>query len=239
MNNELPKSKRYAKLRNRNYKENKSRISECSKSTSDSESEHENVKKVKADEVIHEHVDIECIQQEDACKEFVQINEDNEEDYSDGFCNRFSSSDESNNESECSDNSDNDKETQSAITNDLRRWARESLIFYKHVDSLLKILKKYHPELPLSHKTLLKKTSNKVFKVEKFNLESSSDNSEFVYCGIAKQLQRIVDKSLPNNSLLNLQFNIDGLPLYHSSSKEFWPILGKLHLKIKYRNLLL
>ena len=30
---------------------------------------------------------------------------------------------------------------------------------------------------------------------------------------------------------MNLQFNIDGLPLFHSSPKEFWPILGKIHVK--------
>ena len=148
---------------------------------------------------------------------------------------RFSSSD----DSDFVDSDDDEKSfmgtseeqlSESSITQDLRKWARNSNIPYVKIDSLLKVLKPYHPELPASHKTLFKLNIEKIFKVEKFN-PSNFDDGEFMYCGIENQLQIIVNRALHKDNILNLQFGIDGLPLYKSSSKEFWPILGKIHRK--------
>ena len=115
------------------------------------------------------------------------------------------------------------------LANDLRKWARDCDIAYKHVDGLLKILKPYHPELPLSSTTLFRSGIKTKFEIEKFNPDNADDNSQFLYCGLALQLQRTVNINLHKNNTLRLQFNIDGLPLFHSSSIQFWPILGKVY----------
>ena len=52
-----------------------------------------------------------------------------------------------------------------------------------------------------------------------------------MYCVIKNQLQKIVNPAVHNKHLLKLQFGMDGLSLYKSSSKEFWPILGKIYTK--------
>lgn len=56
-----------------------------------------------------------------------------------------------------------------------------------------------------------------------------ANGAEFVYFGIAQNLKRAVNTKLHENQSL-LQFNVDGLPLYRSSIKQFWPILGKVFL---------
>ena len=224
MTNKLLKKGLSSKLRARNYRENKKLRS--SLNFNDNESECEKVEELETGEVVNEDVGTDYVQAD----EFIEVKESDEE-YSDNNGNRFSSNDEDDNNSDCSDNDEvNDDEViMSDITKDLRLWARESLIPYVHVDSLLKVLKRYHPELPCSHKTLFKKSSNNTFKVEKFNSENPFDTSQYLYCEIEKQLQRTVDTSLQNSSVLNLQFHVDGLPLYRSSPKEFWLILGKLY----------
>ena len=175
-----------------------------------------------------EGVNSELVQENYPDKILVQVEETTEDHHSETSYDRFSSGSESNDDSDDFED-DSDVDVTSNIANDLRKWARESLIPYKHLDSLLKTLQPYHPKLPLSHKTLLKTSSEKMFKIEKFNPLSLDDNSEFIYGGIAQQLKRIINPNSLTGSVLNLQFNIDGLPLYRSSCKEFWPILGKLH----------
>lgn len=44
---------------------------------------------------------------------------------------------------------------------------------------------------------------------------------------MANGLKTCIDTSLHENRI-NLQFNIDGIPLYNSSNKQFWPILCKV-----------
>ena len=52
---------------------------------------------------------------------------------------------------------------------------------------------------------------------------------KFVYLGILNCIVRILESYTGNRLSLNpiyLKVNIDGLPLFESSSKQFWPILG-------------
>lgn len=45
--------------------------------------------------------------------------------------------------------------------------------------------------------------------------------------GVQKQIKHLCD-DLPENFCFELQLNIDGLPLFKSTSHQFWPILGNL-----------
>lgn len=114
------------------------------------------------------------------------------------------------------------------LMTDLRRWALKSKISDLSLDLLLQILKPYHPELPLSAKTLLKQESKLCTLIQKFNPENPADNSEYIYLGITKQLQKIINVPLHKEKIFKLQFNMDGIPIFKSSSMEFWPILGHI-----------
>lgn len=145
---------------------------------------------------------------------------------------RFSSDDESST-SDCDSSSEDEGEnknskTDSPVAMALREWVIEERICYSKVDSLLSKLKPLISSLPLSHKTLLKFKPLDDYKIEKFDKNDVNDTSEFLYCGISKQLQITINPKLHEDSVLKLQFNIDGLPVFQSSSKEFWPILGRV-----------
>ena len=82
--------------------------------------------------------------------------------------------------------------------------------------------------MPLSS-TTLKKTNYKLCNlIRRFNIEDVTDTAEFVYFGIARNLQRIVNVALHKIKILKFQFNMDGVPIFKSSNLEFWPILGKI-----------
>lgn len=56
----------------------------------------------------------------------------------------------------CTDNTS----VKSSVVEDLKKWAVDFGIPDSHLDSLLKVLKHYHPELPITSKTLLKTNLN-------------------------------------------------------------------------------
>lgn len=89
------------------------------------------------------------------------------------------------------------------------------------VESLLKILKPAIPSLPLSQKTFLNTK-----KLDPFVVKPFGENAKFVYFGIRRSLRKIINVDLHKDLKIILQFNVDGLPLFKSSSFEFWPILG-------------
>lgn len=58
----------------------------------------------------------------------------------------------------------------------------------------------------------------------------AADNSigEFVYFELAKALERCVREELHKNNQILLQVNVEGIPLFKSSTKQFWPISCKV-----------
>jgi hypothetical protein len=105
----------------------------------------------------------------------------------------------------------------------LADWAVQFNITLRALTALLCILRLFHPELPKTGTTLLHTKRN--FKIAR------RAGGEYFYFGIVtaltQTLNTIFDK-LTSNSVLNLQLNIDGLPLFKSSGASFWPVLGLL-----------
>lgn len=83
--------------------------------------------------------------------------------------------------------------------------------------SLLKILHPYHPELPFDGRTQLSTPRRGQTHVV--------SGGHFVYFGILHGLRKLLDHGFVASDVLNLQVNIDGLPLYCSRTTCFWPIL--------------
>ncbi|XP_011862876.1 PREDICTED: uncharacterized protein LOC105559276, partial [Vollenhovia emeryi] len=116
-------------------------------------------------------------------------------------------------------------------TEELRKWALECNVQHSTLDKLLLILRKrLLPNLPKSSKTFLNTKNN--YKISKILNEKQEPVGEFVYFGIEEGLRLCVNTNLHPNREIKLQFNVDGLPLFNSSKKQFWPILCKVFSKI-------
>ncbi|CAH1102780.1 unnamed protein product [Psylliodes chrysocephalus] len=109
----------------------------------------------------------------------------------------------------------------------LRKWALKNKVSHVAVRDLLHILTPLHPQLPLDPRSLLDTPVTNLSNYKKFN------NGEYCYFGIENFLQKSdVINTIPKDvSDIKISFNIDGLPLFHSSSLQFWPILGLIKLK--------
>lgn len=112
----------------------------------------------------------------------------------------------------------------------LRQWAISSNLSHNKLDELLGILRKrVLPELPKSAKTFLQ-TSSSNYQTEAFD-----KTSEFVYFGLEVHLSQYINPNVHSDDLVELLFNVDGIPLYKSSSKHFWPILCQIyHASYRY-----
>lgn len=114
--------------------------------------------------------------------------------------------------------------TPNTLAHELREWALECHPKISHVDKLLNILNRYPlgNTLPKTYETLVGTPRNIVIhKVEP---------GEYFHLGVEFCLRKILEFYSPTNisDPLKIDVNIDGLPLYKSSNKQFWPILGKL-----------
>lgn len=50
----------------------------------------------------------------------------------------------------------------------------------------------------------------------------------YKYFGIKNGIKELIGKNLVKSRSIALDLNIDGLPLFKSSSTQFWPILGRV-----------
>ena len=94
--------------------------------------------------------------------------------------------------------------------------------------NLLHILHKYHSELPLDPRTLLK---NDIL-VESLEIENF-DEGQFVYFGIGNSIKKCYDffDLLTHNTIL-LDINIDGVPVYRSGKKVFGQFCVTLEIQL-------
>ena len=110
-----------------------------------------------------------------------------------------------------------------SIKDSLSYWAVQYQVSLVAVSALLSILKPYFPSLRVDSRTLLKTPL-------KYNINPLVSGGEYCHLGIEIGLRQIFKNSFLNNNLIcfELQFNIDGLPLFKSSSSTLWPILGMI-----------
>ncbi|KAF8784478.1 hypothetical protein HNY73_010152 [Argiope bruennichi] len=111
-------------------------------------------------------------------------------------------------------------------TYDMDLQKQLSACFMKHntthalINDLLHILKP-HYALPNDARILLKTPQSTFVK--------KICGGDFVYFGLRPAIKEKIKGGLVENAMiLDLSFNIDGLPLYKSSNKQFWTILCKI-----------
>lgn len=98
----------------------------------------------------------------------------------------------------------------------LRQWILKFQIPLVAVNNLLQILTPLHPELPIDSRTLLKTSISIAIK--------KLENGEYCYIGIKSGLKNVISPRCFLNDMIQLSFNIDGVPLFSSSNIQFWPI---------------
>lgn len=105
------------------------------------------------------------------------------------------------------------------LENELKEWAISNNVTHTSLNELLRILNMRFPELPLHSRTLLKTNRKKVDTIR-------IGNGKYWHNGLKENVM-LAAKLFDDHTIL-LSFNVDGLPLYHSSKKQFWPILASI-----------
>jgi hypothetical protein len=111
----------------------------------------------------------------------------------------------------------------SAITlgKKLANWATKNNCQRGTINELLGILREEGHCLPKDSRTLLA-TPRVISTLEKCG-------GQYIYLGIEHGVREILCENpsfVENNDTVKLKVNVDGLPLFKSSSYQFWPILG-------------
>lgn len=107
----------------------------------------------------------------------------------------------------------------------LAHWAIKNKVPQSVVNELLTELKKFgHPELSSDSRTLC----NTPNRIEIQNLAGGTYAHYGLERALKEQLQYIRNCNDKNPVTLQININIDGLPLFKSSRNQFWPILGKI-----------
>ena len=110
-----------------------------------------------------------------------------------------------------------------SLSDNIANWAVRFGISMVALTALLSILNLTHPNLPKDGRTLLKT------KVHYDIQEKAGGN--YHHFGILSSLRATLNKQvkiLTEGMTIGLQINIDGLPLFKSSTLQLWPILGLL-----------
>ena len=110
-------------------------------------------------------------------------------------------------------------EDSGSIVRDLAEWAVKYNISLSATGSLLSALRPHLPGLPKDARTLMKTPTGMRYTVR------SISGGEYCHLSLADGLTYLVKKSKTAVKILELQFNVDGLPLFKSSTLTLWPIL--------------
>lgn len=144
----------------------------------------------------------------------------------------LSSDDDSENSFNQADESDSDNDQsiepikeQLNLKDQLRFWALNHLVKQNAINSLLLILRQHNSlaNLPADARTLLQ-TPRKSESISQLN-----NNEKYWHYGLQRVLKDALSSRLNIPQHLQLNVNIDGLPMFKSSFDSFWPILVNIH----------
>lgn len=138
-------------------------------------------------------------------------------DYSDD--DRAVSSDDIHNEF---DSSENDSDDDLDIRKDLAELFKYINISQNDLTTVLSVLRRYHPDLPQDARTLLGCSPKPL-------LFRSVPPGEYYHFGLTNGILFVVEKLGITDNTLSLEFNVDGVPIYRSSTHSFWPVLCSIH----------
>ena len=105
----------------------------------------------------------------------------------------------------------------------LQLWAVEHNMTFAALRDLLQLLNNFDFHLPKDPRTLIASLKSCDEKIK------SLAGGSYYHFGIENGLGIHLNNKIEDFSrLLQIQINIDGIPLFKSSSLQFWPILGRL-----------
>lgn len=111
---------------------------------------------------------------------------------------------------------------------ELRKWVIDHNVSRRSVNSLLRILRGFGLNwLSTDSRTLCKspRTTNIYTMVD----------GQYWYDGVEANIRRSFS-NITSNLTLDLNVNVDGVPLMKSSSAQFWPILSNVHSELRNNN---
>lgn len=114
--------------------------------------------------------------------------------------------------------------TKDSLVTELQQWSADNSITHTSLSGLLKILNKNFPELKL------KGDARTIMETPRtIHISSSPElGGQYWKYGIQRALVNALSKQPNEIDSLSLIVNVDGLPIYNSSSVEFWPILIRI-----------
>lgn len=116
-----------------------------------------------------------------------------------------------------------DIEKDVTVRNRLRVWATSFRINQMALKELINIWNERFPRiLPDDPRTLLNTPRNIV-------IDNIGNNGYYWHHGLEYCIQRNLQNVEEPPTLINLNVNVDGLPVYKSSKQEFWPILCNIY----------
>ncbi len=114
-----------------------------------------------------------------------------------------------------------------SLREDLIAWANKHQIRQCALDDLLKVLRSQgHDTLPDTTRTLLK-------TLRAVDIQNKS-GMQYIHLSLSEEIEKVL-KRYPCEGTsrihsLEISLNIDGLPLFKSSSLSMWPVLCSIHL---------
>lgn len=131
-----------------------------------------------------------------------------------------SDDDPENSEESCSENEDAEND----ICGDIAVWAVRDGITHASLERLLQLLRKSnrYPQLPAKANALLGNPTNGLFR--------SVEPGYYWHNGLKTYLEKLSEEISSDETLktLHLSINIDGVPLFKSSGRCLYPILGSI-----------
>ena len=113
---------------------------------------------------------------------------------------------------------------------ELASWATKNQLSRSALGDLLSILRREGHDLPKDPRTLLG-TPRSINIIDKCG-------GQYIYLGIESRIIKLLERNpdlINDSGTLKLLVNVDGVPLFKSTSDQFWPILISIK---KYRPLL-